>query len=44
MQHANALLNSDSVATVLDVLTKQNWDHVFIVDENGVPIRKNSCR
>ena len=38
MQHANALLNSDSVATVLDVLTKQNWDHVFIVDENGVPM------
>ena len=38
MQHANALFNTDSVATVLDVLTKQNWDHVFIVDENGVPM------
>lgn len=38
MQHAHALLASDSMATVLDVLTKHNWDHLFIVDDEGVPM------
>ena len=38
MRHANALSASDSLATVLDVLTKRDWDHVFIVDGNGVPM------
>ena len=38
MQHANALSASDSLATVLEVLTKRDWDHVFIVDGNGVPM------
>ena len=44
MQHANALLNSDSVATVLDNTDQQNWDHVFIVDEKWGAHGKNSCR
>ncbi|MCH1617020.1 MAG: CBS domain-containing protein [Candidatus Poseidonia sp.] len=38
MQHAHALLASDSMATVLEVLTKQDWDHVFIIDDEGVPM------
>ncbi len=38
MQHARSLLASDSMATVLDVITKHDWDHVFIVDEEGVPM------
>lgn len=38
MQHAHALLCSDSMATVLDVLTKHDWDHIFIVDNDGVPM------
>ena len=38
MQHAHALLASDSMATVLDVITKHDWDHVFIVDEEGAPM------
>ena len=38
MQHAHALLASDSMATVLDVLTKHEWDHIFIVDDDGVPM------
>ena len=38
MQHAHALLSSDSMATVLDVLTKHDWDHIFIVDHDGVPM------
>jgi CBS-domain-containing membrane protein len=38
MQPAHALLASDSMARVLDVLTKHNWDHVFIVDEDEVPL------
>ena len=38
MQHAHALLCSDSMATVLDVLVKHDWDHVFIVDNDGVPM------
>ena len=38
MQPAHALLCSDSMATVLDVLVKHDWDHVFIVDNDGVPM------
>ena len=38
MQHAHALLCSDSMATVLDVLVKHDWDHVFIVENDGVPM------
>ena len=26
------------MATVLDVLTKHDWDHVFIVDQDGAPM------
>ncbi len=38
MQHAYALLASDSMFHVLEVLTKNNWDHLFIVDDEGVPL------
>ena len=38
MQHPNALLSADSMATVVEMLTKHDWDHVFIVDEDGVPL------
>ena len=38
MQHPHSLLGSDSMATVLDVLTKHDWDHVFIVDQDGAPM------
>ena len=37
-QHPHSLLGSDSMATVLDVLTKHDWDHVFIVDQDGAPM------
>ena len=26
------------MATVLDVLTRHDWDHIFIVDNDGVPL------
>jgi CBS-domain-containing membrane protein len=38
MQHAHALLASDSMATVLDALTQNDWDHVFIVNHEGAPM------
>ena len=38
MQHPHSLLGSDSMATVLDVLTKHDLDHVFIVDRDGAPM------
>jgi CBS domain-containing protein len=38
MQHPHSLLGSDSMATVLDALTKHDWDHVFIVDQDGAPM------
>lgn len=38
MQHPNALLAADSMATVVDMLTKHDWDHVFIVDDDGAPL------
>ena len=38
MQHPHSLLGTDSMATVLDVLTKHDWDHVFIVDQDGAPM------
>jgi CBS domain-containing protein len=38
MQSAHSLLASDSMAKVLEVLTKHNWDHVFIVDVDDVPL------
>ena len=38
MQHPRALDGNDSIATVLEVLTKNDWDHVFIVNAEGVPM------
>ena len=38
MEHARSMLATDSMASVLDVLTKHDWDHVFIVDVDGAPM------
>lgn len=38
MQHAHSMLDSDSMALVLESLTHNNWDHIFIVDEEGAPM------
>ena len=43
MEHACSLLATDSMASVLDVLTKHDWDHVFIVDGDGAH-GSNPCR
>ena len=29
---------TDSMAEVVDAMTKHNWDHLFIVDEEGAPL------
>lgn len=38
MQSPHALHADDSMATVLEVLTKHDWDHIFIVDTDRVPL------
>ncbi len=38
MQHAHSMLDSDSMALVLESLTHNNWDHIFIVDREGAPM------
>lgn len=38
MQHPHLLNATDSMATVLDMLTKRELDHIFIVDEEGAPL------
>lgn len=38
MQTPHAMRDTDSMATVLDVITKHDWDHVFIVNAEGVPL------
>ena len=38
MEHARSMMATDSMASVLDVLTKHDWDHVFIVDVDGAPM------
>lgn len=38
MQHAHSMLDSDSMALVLESLTHNNWDHIFIVDDEGAPM------
>ena len=38
MQHAHSMLDSDSMALVLESLTHNNWDHIFIVDHEGAPM------
>ena len=38
MQHAHSMLDSDSMALLLESLTHNNWDHIFIVDREGAPM------
>ena len=38
MIEAHALFAMDSVAEVLEQITQNNWDHVFIINEDGVPM------
>ena len=38
MQTPHAMLATDSMAEVVDAMTKHNWDHLFIVDEEGAPL------
>ena len=38
MQHAHSMLDSDSMALILESLTHNNWDHIFIVDHEGAPM------
>ena len=38
MIEAHALFAMDSVAEVLEQITRNNWDHVFIINKDGVPM------
>lgn len=38
MHAPHAVLARDSMAAVLEALTRNNWDHVFVVDDEGVPL------
>ncbi|MCS5533738.1 MAG: CBS domain-containing protein [Candidatus Poseidoniaceae archaeon] len=38
MNKAHTIFSMDSVAIVLDKITQNNWDHVFIINEDGVPM------
>ncbi len=38
MIEAHTLFAMDSVAEVLEQITQNNWDHVFIINEDGVPM------
>ena len=37
MSDANWVFSNDTMADVLDDLTQNNWDHVFVVNNEGVP-------
>ena len=37
MSDANWVFSNDTMADVLDDLTQNNWDHVFVVNKDGVP-------
>ena len=37
MTDAHWVFSSDSVADVIEDLTKNDWDHVFVVNNEGVP-------
>lgn len=37
MSDANWVFSNDTMADVLDDLTRNNWDHVFVVNKEGVP-------
>lgn len=38
MQTPHAMYATDSMAEVVDTMTKHNWDHLFIIDEDGAPL------
>ncbi len=38
MVEANWVFGSDTMADVLDDLTQNDWDHVFVVNKEGVPM------
>ena len=38
MQTPHAMFATDSMAEVVDAMTKHNLDHLFIVDEEGAPL------
>ena len=38
MGDAHVVDAMDSMANVLDDITRYNWDHVFVLDENDVPL------
>ena len=38
MTDANWVFANDTMAGVLDDLTQNNWDHVFVVNKEGVPM------
>jgi CBS-domain-containing membrane protein len=38
MIDANWVFANDTMADVLDDLTQNNWDHVFVVNKEGVPM------
>ena len=38
MIDANWVFASDTMADVLDDLTQNDWDHVFVVNKEGVPM------
>ena len=38
MTDANWVFANDTMADVLDDLTQYNWDHVFVVNKEGVPM------
>jgi len=38
MTDANWVFGSDTMADVLDDLTQNDWDHVFVVNKEGVPM------
>ena len=38
MVEANWVFSNDTMADVLDDLTQNDWDHVFVVNKEGVPM------
>ncbi len=38
MKDANWVFGTDTMADVLDDLTQNDWDHVFVVNKEGVPM------
>lgn len=38
MERPHALSNQASLATILDKITINNWDHIYIIDEYRIPM------